>query len=490
MLSKFLKSLAGAGRDSSARSLAQARAARAQGRLEEALDIALAVAAREHGSAEAHGLAGACRVAMARGRYADAVRARHCPSDNSALYAAAVEDFATEARLAVSPCAALARQAATLRESGRLDASRALLRAEGSRQDCADAAVLQGERALDFLCAGDPAAARALYERLIARDPENASLHAAHALALLGDGEYARGWDEYEWRLRLESRVSPLAHDVPPWTGQPLAGRGVLVEAEQGLGDQIMFASCLPDLLQAGARVAVEASPRLVSLFSHSFPEVTVLPKGATREALSWRPDFRVAIGSLPRWLRRSAEAFPECRAYLEAPPALVAEYKARLAEMGPGPKIGIAWRGGLPETLGALRSMPPAALAPFAAVHGARYVSLEFADCTTEFEAAGLEGRVVWWDEATLDMARFAALVTALDGVVSVATTAVHLAGALGRPVFAMVARAGTWRYLWQGERMPWYPSVRIWRPANTQEWAACAEEIAKRLGVMPVPG
>ena len=91
------------------------------------------------------------------------------------------------------------------------------------------------------------------------------------------------------------------------------------------------------------------------------------------------------------RSLRRSADAFPARGAYLSAPSVLVAEYTARLAALGPGPKIGIAWRGGLPETMGALRSMPHAALAPFTAVPGVHYVSLEFADCTAEIEAFSL---------------------------------------------------------------------------------------------------
>jgi len=483
MLTKFLRNLSGARGKGAGRSLAQARTVLAAGRYQQALEIALEVAAREPGSAEARAVAGRCRMAIARGRHAEAVRARACPPDSGALYAEAVEDFAAEARLAAQPCAAIGREAAALRESGRLDASRALLREYGTRADCADATGLQLECALGLLCAGQSAEARALYLQLLAREPENARLHAAYALALLGDGEFARGWDEYEWRLASAPRVAVLAPDAPLWSGEPIAGRRLVVEAEQGLGDQIMFASCLPDLQQAGASLAVEVSPRLVALFRHSFPGIAVLPKGAGSDALPWRADFRIPCGSLPRWLRRRAEDFPDRPAYLDAPPELVAEYRDRLAALGPGPKIGIAWRGGLPETLGALRSVRLAALASITSLPGMHCVSLEFADCREEIAAAGLAGRVAWWDEATLDMARFAALVTALDGVVSVATTAVHLAGALGRPVWALVSRAGTWRYLWQGARMPWYPRVEVLRPAGPEDWVRCADAVAKSL-------
>ena len=483
MLTKLLRSLTGPRPDAMRRSLAQAQSAREAGCHGEALQIALELAAREPRLAEARGLAGACRVAIARGRHADAVRARACPPDSDALYVQAAEDFAAEARLAKEPCAAIGRQAAALRESGRLEASQALLLEYSTSPDRDDATGFQVERALGLLCAGRSGDARAIYQQLLAREPENARLHAAYALALLGDGEFARGWDEYEWRLKLEPRITRLAPDARWWAGESLSGRSILVEAEQGLGDQIMFASCLPDLEQAGAVVAVEVSPRLVSLFRHSFPGITVLPKGSAPDALPWRPDFRVAIGSLPLRLRRRAEDFPTSTAYLCAPPDLVAEYRARLVALGPGPKIGIAWRGGLPETLGALRSMPLAALAPVTSLSGAHFVSLELADCRAEINASGLAGRVAWWDEAPLDMARFAALVTALDGVVSVATTAVHVAGALGRPVWALVSRAGTWRYLWQGEQMPWYRSVQVLRPAGSMDWASCADEVAKRL-------
>ena len=484
MLNSLLRRL-GAGRLARAqRALAGASHEFNSGHFEKALVAAEEVLRLDPRSANAHALAAASVLEVARAMQHEALRNRTASPDVSSSYERAIAHFAESARYADSPCGAIARQAAALREAGRLDASHQLL--EQSRPGCSGDGDYLLELAQDCLCYGESARAISVYEELLARAPLDPRGHAACALALLGDGQFARGWDEYEWRLQIGDFSSRHELPVPVWAGEPLANRTLFVEAEQGLGDQIMFASCVPDLLAGGTRVLLEASPRLAALFENSFPGAKVLPKSSTGHDWKSLPelDARVSIGSLPRYLRRSPEAFPDRAAYLKAQPELVELYRVRLALLGNGPKVGIAWRGGLPGTLSALRSMRLDDLDPLLKLSQLIFVSLEFADCRVELQAAHERGfDVSWWPEAALDMAHFAALISALDCVVSVATTAVHMAGALGKPTWALVAPGGTWRYMWRGEKMHWYPAVRVMRPAQSGDWSRPVEEIARAL-------
>jgi len=339
--------------------------------------------------------------------------------------------------------------------------------------------------AFSFQCLGDTAQALQTYEQTLATHPDDANTRASYALSLLGAGDFARGWEQYEWRLRVPDSTRGAAAPFPQWAGEPLAGKTLLVRSEQGIGDEIMFASCLPDLLAAGAQVVLECSVRLTGLFSRSFPGVRVIARNRSQppDWASLGPiDVQCAAGSLPRWLRRDAGDFPGTP-YLRADPARVAAWRARLAD-GPEPlRVGIAWTGGLPGTLRAARSLSLDALEPLLTLPGARFVALELGDCSAAVAAVRRRtgARIDTWPGVAADPDEAAALASALDALVCVPTAMAHLAGALGRPVWVLVPGVGTWRYLWQGERMPWYGSMRLLRRApgtDTRSVVAQARE------------
>ena len=156
----------------------------------------------------------------------------------------------------------------------------------------------------------------------------------------------------------------------------------ILVYGEQGVGDEIMFASCIPDLLRICSRVTIACNPKLESIFRRSFPAARVLD-AARAKALDandngdWQQ--MVAIGSLPRHFRRDRAEFPRHAGYLCADPALVAEYRRRLDELGRGLKIGLSWRGGTDKTRRALRSVELTQLAPLLALPDVRFVNLQY---------------------------------------------------------------------------------------------------------------
>ncbi len=356
-----------------------------------------------------------------------------------------------------------------LRELGDLDAAHAAFLA-AHRLRPTDPRF-GADLAFSYQCLGETARALQTYESAIAAQADDANAHAGYALSLLGAGEFARGWDEYDWRLRVPGAVASVPAPFPVWRGEALAGKTLLVRSEQGIGDEIMFASCVADLQAAGARCVIECSRRLTALFARSFPGARVIardrsnpPDWATFGAI----DVQCHAGSLPRWLRRSAADFPGTP-YLRADAARIAAWRERLGDTPGVLRVGIAWTGGLPGTLRAARSLSLAALEPLLRMRNARFVVLELGDCGAAVDAMrrATGARIDVWQGVAALPDEAAALACALDVVVCVPTAMAHLAGALGRPVWVLVPGVGTWRYLWQGDRMPWYGSMRLLRRA-----------------------
>ena len=212
------------------------------------------------------------------------------------------------------------------------------------------------------------------YELIRAREPENYFVHWNRSLLLLQQHRFEEGWRCYERRLLTLTDNHPRVFPFPRWRGEPLAGKTVLVYAEQGLGDEIMFASCLEDLLALAGRCVIECNPKLAAIFARSFPAATVFA-AEERAVPSWMDrladvDFQVAGGSLPGVFRRSADRFPG-PAVSEADPAKVARWRRELDRLGAGPKVGISWRGGSVRTRTVARSIGLPDWAPILDVPG-----------------------------------------------------------------------------------------------------------------------
>jgi tetratricopeptide (TPR) repeat protein len=330
------------------------------------------------------------------------------------------------------------------------------------------------------------------YDRALALRPDFplALFHRAMARLLVGDFE--RGWRDYELR-RLSAEFAQAAKGLPRWDGSSLTGRTILVAREQGLGDEIMFASMLPQLIAQADRCIVECDPRLVPTFRRSFPDATIFgtePSGTLPPWISQASvDVVIEAGSLAGLLRRRATDFPLHEGYLCADPRHVARWRERLAAMGRGMKVGLAWTGGVPRTRRQLRSLSLDQLLPLLRTPGIRFVSLQYA-AETRDDIDALRARhgieVEHWPEAIDDYDQTAALVCALDLVVSVCTSVVHLGGALGRPVWVLAPICPEWRYGFAGDSMPWYPSVRLFRQSVYRRWesviAAASGELQAR--------
>ena len=330
---------------------------------------------------------------------------------------------------------------------------------------------------------GNPEQAEAAYRQALELKPAFREARFNRSLALLSLGRLAEGWDEYEWRFGTQ--IPPVADCCPLWNAESLGSRTILVQQEQGIGDEIMFASCLPDLTRAAGHVVLECSPRLRSLFQRSFPRVSVA--GEQYDAADQPPlDYRTPAGSLPRFFRRTAEEFPRRAAWLTADSRRVARFRQLVPREAGKWTVGIAWRGGKQPAVQSVRSTVLADWRELATDDRLRLISLQYGDCLAELEeaaAAGLRIEPCPEIDPLHDLDGLAALIGSLDLVISVDNATVHLAGALGCEVWTLLPFSADWRWLSTGSESLWYPSMRLFRQPAPGDWAGVFTEVAAQL-------
>ncbi len=314
-----------------------------------------------------------------------------------------------------------------------------------------------------------PAAALAEYRRARALAPDLPGAALGEAIARLTLGDWIAGWEAYEARL-LEPRFRPYTTDLPGprWHGpEPVRGRTLLLLSEQGLGDTLQFCRYAPLLRARGARVVLQAPPPLLPVL-RGLADVLAAP-GDTLPPF----DFWCPLMSLPRAFATTPATVPAAP-YLAADPAVLRRWRGRLGARR-GLRVGLAWAGNAEHRQDALRSLPQPALAPLLDVPGIEAHALQP-------EARPADGRIRSHPDLA-DFADAAALAALMDVVISVDTATAHLAGALGRPVWILLARAADFRWMLDRTDTPWYPSARLFRQARPRDWAEVVGDAARAL-------
>jgi tetratricopeptide (TPR) repeat protein len=380
-----------------------------------------------------------------------------------------------------------ANLALILKDLGRLEEAQAMYRdmiadAPSYPKVCMDMGTLAIE------CEGDLEAARRWF-RKAQTVTDNPRAVFSEGIVNLMQYNFEPGWAQYEARKEIPDQrpqQEPFRR-FPVWRGEPLEAAKLLVFGEQGLGDEIMFASIYEELAQRALNITLLCDVRLGALFKRSFPgfAITALPRDTfTKHAAGLQGiDHAIAIGSLGQHFRRRVEDFP-ARAYLRTDPEKVARWKHRLDALGDERKIGVSWIGGLQRTGRSRRSLELGQMKPLLSP-GAQWIALQHQDVDAEIaafrDASG--ARMHRFPEAMKDMDELAALIAALDAVVSVCNTNVHVAGAIGKEALVMAPFVPEWRYGISGERMLWYPSVRVFRQPRYGEWDGVIERVAAEL-------
>jgi tetratricopeptide (TPR) repeat protein len=322
--------------------------------------------------------------------------------------------------------------------------------------------------------------ALASYAQALEVQPDHAEIHWNMSLIQLLQGDFDKGWAEYEWVWR-RPYVSPRVFTQPRWDGSPVAGRTILLYADHGLGDTIQFIRYARLAKEQGATVIVECQKPLRRLLARCPGIDQLVARGDPLPPF----ELQVPLPGLPHRFRTSLDTIPAQVPYLWADPALVELWRRELAAQ-PGFKIGIAWQG---SALGdrQQRSIPLAAFAPLAALPGVQLISLQKDRGSEQVEAVvgrwpltDLSARL---DETAGPFMDTAAVMMNLDLVVTTDTSIPHLAGALGVPVWVALPKVACWRWLLEREDCPWYPTMRLFRQERRGDWGGVFERIAQAV-------
>ncbi len=325
-------------------------------------------------------------------------------------------------------------------------------------------------------------------DHLLALNPFDANGHLKLSQIQMRAEEFAAAWDSYEWRFYASDYLdhnTPQTVALAHYVEEPSCHNSVLVTAEQGLGDEIMFASCANDLGADTMRVHWQCDSRLLPLFKRSMPEINFLVSNQTLDLNALDLDAKVAAGSLPRLYRGDLAQFSG-KAYLIACPDRQAEMASILRQLPGGLKIGLSWQGGLDARSRRTRSI---ALSEFAVLadDGHTLVDLQYGDHENDLKSFNAEGERLYrlpGLDLTQDIDGVAALLSTLDLVVTIDNSLAHLAGALGVPVYLLLPSASERRWLKKRSDSVWYASMSLFRQTRSAEgWRSCIELVREAL-------
>jgi tetratricopeptide (TPR) repeat protein len=454
------------------------------------------------GKESAPDLVGRGAALVALGRYSEALApleraTEHLPSEaeahiqrgvalqNLERYAEAVESF--DRALAIRPDvpAVLNNRAVALTHLGRMsEALSSLIRSLGLNGTNPDTHVNMG---IVLKALGRHREAGHRFSSALAFRPEDPSARFGLAFLHLTLGEFDLGWPLYEARFYVPDLGNPPRNfNFPRWSGtEPLAGKTLLVHAEQGLGDVIQFCRYLPLLAERHASVVFEVMPSLKALLSTLPGQFRVIGRGEPLPPA----DYHSPLLSLPLAFNTRLATIPARVPYLAPEPERVARWMERLRNLS-GLRVGIAWQGNplLEKHIWARgRSIPLSVFEPLTRSLGISLVSLQKGPGVDQLREASFADRIV---DLSDDLDRggdafvdTAAVIAGLDLVVSSDTSIAHLAGALGRPVWTALALSPEWRWLLERRDNPWYPTMRLFRQSRSGDWSDVVSEIASAL-------
>lgn len=329
-------------------------------------------------------------------------------------------------------------------------------------------------------------------DKALKLDPNHKVASVSKSFGCLALGRWAEGWDraQYLYGETLTIRVyNPPEKEEPQWDGSP--GKTVVVQADQGLGDMIMFSQCIPQMVRDCKKVIIETNERLVGLFQRNFPETDVYGTLKNRTDVLWPQNYEIDahihISLLGKFYRPDNASFPKV-AYLKPDDDMSSKWLKWL-ERFPKPWVGIAWRGGIQRTNEASRSIKLEEFWPIIQKSGTA-ISLAYQDVGLEIAKWNIDHDkqvIVPPIDNEGDYDESVALISQLDEVVTVTTTVAHVCGALGKKASVLVNQSPQWRYCYGGDHLMWYPdSLTMFRQVKGEQgWSPAIARLAKQFDV-----
>ncbi len=352
----------------------------------------------------------------------------------------------------------------------------------------ADAPILHYGYGLALQKSGQYEAAIAAYDKVIVLHPTMAYAHLAKAHCALILGDFAHGWPAYEWRIQFdEVPPNPYYKFSPPtWTPETIKGKKILLWSEQGFGDMLQFCRYVPLIAQSAAKIHWVVHPLLRRLFEQSFSLPNVIITSTTHPVPEH--DAHCSVMSLPLICGTDTIDKIPSEPYLVADPVSVEMWRKKIAVLPDCRlRVGLVWSGSRPQNnleashINQQRLIDPHALARLSGIPGVQFFSLQKDEYPEQAITPSFE---LWnWTRDLHDWADTAALIANLDLIISVDTGVVHLAGALGKPVWILSRYEGCWRWLENREDSPWYPSTRLFRQRETGDWNEVLDRVRAAL-------
>ena len=320
------------------------------------------------------------------------------------------------------------------------------------------------------------------FARALALEPNIPSAHWNKALTHILLGEYEKGWKEYEWGWQCGERGKPRQYSQPTWLGDAhIAGKTLLVHAEQGFGDLIQFCRYVPMLENLGVKVILEAPASLVKLMGSLSPSLTVIKAGETLPAF----DVVCPVMSLPLALKTTLETIPSSTPYLSVSDAKKQYWQAKLGAKTK-PRVGIVWSGSMTNqidnNLCARRNIPLAQLKPLFDLPFEFHVLQKDIRPEDKPTLESLAQLYCHQDELQ-DFADTATIIQEMDLVISVCTSVAHLSGALGHQTWVLLPYSADYRWMTNEHESPWYPSVQLIRSEKIGDWSDVVQQVREKL-------
>ena len=327
---------------------------------------------------------------------------------------------------------------------------------------------------------GRPEQAATEFRTALRLDPKFATAAYNLALALFMTGDYAPAFPLYEerWGTKSFQNTSRSFHQ-PWWGGQSFQGKRLLLHAEQGIGDSIQMLRYLPMVAARGGPVLLEIQRPLLRLLEGN-PNIARIWSRHDPPASDF--DLQIPLFSLPRIFRTTLDKVPAAVPYLNVPPAHIARLGERLGR-STKPRVALVWAGNAEHNNDHNRSIPLSAFAPLVELPGVEFVSLQFGEACAQLAAFRLQRRMRDLSPLQQDFLDTAAILHHVDLLVCVDTAVLHLAGALGRPVWGLIAKAQDFRWMLERADSPWYPTLRLFRQRQHGDWAPVIERVKAEL-------